>query len=165
MTKIFKIKEEKINIFCGRLDEFQWIFRKMKLIMILKVTKNKALHSLKTMKCVLGVKVSFFKWNFNISFCLISNLSSYLNKNKLLAHVHDNVQHFHDHCRTLGLEMTEKNITTWYYFGCKKPHKPERTFSGFSWSYTGPKSNLHLQHQWGCYPLNCIQILETFENF
>ena len=27
--------------------------------------------------------------------------------------------------------------------GCKRIHKPGRIFSGFSWSYEGPKSNLH----------------------
>ena len=42
-------------------------------MMILKVTKNKALHS----------GVDFSEWKFNISFCQISNLSFGLNKNEL----------------------------------------------------------------------------------
>ena len=53
----------------------------------IKVTKNKALHSLHTvyfLKYILRLKVSFFfERTFNISFCRISNLLSYLNENKL----------------------------------------------------------------------------------
>ena len=54
-------------------------------MMILKVTKNKALHSLLTiyfLKYILKVKAGIFlKCDFNISFCQNCNLLYYSNKN------------------------------------------------------------------------------------
>ena len=56
-------------------------------LMILKVTKNKALHSLQAayiLKYIFRANVCvLFEWNFNICFCQISNLSFCLNKNEL----------------------------------------------------------------------------------
>ena len=55
--------------------------------MLLKVTKNKALHPLQIVyfsKYIFRVKTwIFFELNFNIIFCQMSSISFYLNKNKL----------------------------------------------------------------------------------
>ena len=100
-------------------------------MLILKVTKNKAQHSLQTayfLKHILRVKAWIFLsgTSIYISFCQISSLSLYLNKNKLwencyedqvksmmpdiwylpkyvlytktLTHVHDHVRRFYGNC-------------------------------------------------------------------
>ena len=51
-------------------------------MLILKITKNKALHTLQTenfLKYILKVKAWIF---FNINFCRIINLSLHVNKNE-----------------------------------------------------------------------------------
>ena len=81
MTKIVKIKGVKIYIF----RETWWI--SMKLMMILKVTKNKALHSLHRQYIFLNIFLrlrhgGFIFMELQISFCRIGNVSFYLNKNE-----------------------------------------------------------------------------------
>ena len=52
--------------------------------------KNKALHFLQAvhfLKYILRVKAwIIFEWNLNISFCRITNLSFFINKNELRKH-------------------------------------------------------------------------------
>ena len=90
MTKIVKIKEVNIHIFWETQSISIKFLGKMWLTVTLKVAKNKPLQSLQTvyfLKYIFRVKAYGFwflnEWNFNISFCQISNLSFYLSKIEL----------------------------------------------------------------------------------